>query len=462
VIALLQPIATPMLFAPSLQDWLAPDHLARFIVESVERLDLRAIENSYAGRGELAYRPKVLVALLVYGYATGTFSSRKIERPCVDSIAFRYIAANTSPDHDTIANFRKRILPMLPSIFLQVLLIARESGFLTLGQISLDASKIKANASKHHAYSYKHAGKIKAKLRREIARPLRLAAKADNEPLPDLDIPAEIARRENLIARIDQARAKIEAREAERHDAVRAQHAQRLAQRREEQRTTGKKPKGPRPKAAKLRVELTAQINLTDEESRIMPTADGFIQGYNAQAAVSMGRKSKTEPTNRPKRARLAVTAVTTDARASSSSARFSAEQAASVRIPRPRPHAAGPGPCRASFRAVPGPRRCPAVRPASRKSAATSWSLTRAFRGIVAIRFASNFSYAIGVSRFVVDGRSWRWHGGASWSSWRADPRRAWQWRTRRQLRGRRGVPATSFHWFSRAFGRDSAVSVP
>jgi transposase len=279
---------TPMLMAPSLQDWLRADHLARFVVEAVERLDLRTVENSYAGRGELAYRPKILLALLIYGYATGTFSSRKIERACLDSIAFRYIAANTSPDHDTIANFRKRILPMLPSLFLQVLLIARELGFLTLGQISLDGSKIKANASKHHAYSYRHAAKLKAKLRREIARLLKLAEKADNEPLPDLDIPAEIARRESMIARIDEARAKIEAREAERHAAVQAQHAERLARRREHRRLTGTNPVGRPPEAPKLRVEPTAQINLTDEESRIMPTADGFVQGYNAQAAVTM------------------------------------------------------------------------------------------------------------------------------------------------------------------------------
>jgi len=143
--------------------------------------------------------------------------------------------------------------------------------------------------TKHHAYSYKHAGKVKAKLRREVARLMKLAEKADNEPVPDLDIPAEIARRESLIARIDKARATIEAREAERHAAAKALHAERLAQRREQQRRTGKKPKGPRPKAPKLCVEPTAQVNLTDEESRIMPTADGFIQGYNAQAVVTMG-----------------------------------------------------------------------------------------------------------------------------------------------------------------------------
>jgi transposase len=161
---------TPMLMSPSLQDWLPANHLARLIVETVERLDLRGIEDSYAGRGERAYRPKMLVALLLYGYATGVFSSRRLERACFDSVAFRFISANTSPDHDTIADFRKRILPDFPSIFLQVLLVAKELGVPTVGKISLDGTKIKANASKHHALSYAHAGRIKAKLRREITR----------------------------------------------------------------------------------------------------------------------------------------------------------------------------------------------------------------------------------------------------------------------------------------------------
>jgi transposase len=278
---------TPMLMAPSLQEWLPPKHLARLIVETVEQLDLRAIEDSYAGRGERAYRPKMLVALLVYGYATGVFSSRKLERSCFESVVFRYIAANTSPDHDTIADFRKRILPELPGIFLQVLLVAKELGVLTVGQISLDGTKIKANASKHHALSYAHAGKIKAKLRREIARLMKLAQAAENERDPEMNIPDEIKRREDLVAKIDEARAKIEEREAVRHKHIKAKHAERLAQRKEQQRN-GKKPKGPRPKLPQLRVEPTAQVNLTDEESRIMPTSDGFVQGYNAQAAVDI------------------------------------------------------------------------------------------------------------------------------------------------------------------------------
>jgi transposase/IS5 family transposase len=277
-----------MLLAPDLQDWLPRKHLARFVVECVERLDLRAIEASYAGCGKRAYRPKVLLALLIYGYATGVYSSRKIERATFDSVAFRFIAANTSPDHDTIADFRRRVLSELPRLFLAVLQIARELGCPKFGQISLDGTKMKANASKHRALSYAYAGKIAAKLRREIKRLLALAEQADNEKSDEgFDIPAEVARREDLIASIDAARAKIEKRERERHDEIRAKHKERLAQRRELAEKTGEKPRGKRPRMPKLRINPKAQINLTDEESRVMPAADGFVQGYNAQAGVA-------------------------------------------------------------------------------------------------------------------------------------------------------------------------------
>ena len=279
----------PMLLSPNMQDWLPEKHLARFIVSAVEQLDLRRVEDSYDGRGHRAYRPKVLLALLLYGYAVGTYSSRKIERATVDSIAFRYIAANTSPDHDTIADFRRRVLPELPKVFLQVLLLAKELGFLKVGQVSLDGTKIKANASKHHALSHGHIGKVQAHLRREIKRLMKLADQADNEKIDDgLDIPAEIVRRETLMEKLSAAKVKIEEREAARHAEVRAKHMQRLADRKNMQQLSGKKPPGKRPTLPKLRVEPTAQINLTDEESRIMPSADGFVQGYNAQAAVDV------------------------------------------------------------------------------------------------------------------------------------------------------------------------------
>jgi transposase/IS5 family transposase len=293
-----------MLLPPDLQDWLPSEHLARFVVECVERLDLGAIEKSYAGLGKLAYRPKMLLALLIYGYATGVYSSRKIERATHDSVAFRFIAANTSPDHNTIAAFRCRILAELPKLFLAVLQIARELGCPKFGQISLDGTKMKANASKHRALSYAYSGKIAAKLRREIKRLIALAEQADNETSDDgLDIPAEIARREDMIASIDAARATIEQRERARHEEIRAKHQQRLAKRREFTEKTGEKPRGKRPRMPKLRVDPKAQVNLTDAESRIMPVADGFIQGYNAQAAVAHGSQfivhaSITQATN--------------------------------------------------------------------------------------------------------------------------------------------------------------------
>jgi len=277
-----------MLLAPNLQDWLPQDHLARFIVEAVEQLDLRRIENSYGCRGNLAYPPKMLVALLVYGYATGVFSSRKLERACYESVPFRFIAANQSPDHDTIAAFRKRILPELPDIFLQVLRIAKELGMLQVGTISVDGTKIKANASKHHALSHSYTSKLTAKLRREITKLLKLAEEAERKETPGgLDIPAEIARREQLIENIAAARKKIETMESQRHAELKAKYEERMARRKAREEETGRKVRGREPQLPSLDVNPKAQVNLTDEESRIMPTADGFVQGYNAQAAVT-------------------------------------------------------------------------------------------------------------------------------------------------------------------------------
>ena len=144
---------TGYLFPPSLQDWLPEDHLARFVVEVVDQLDLTDLTRQYAGRGSPAHPPGVLLGLLIYGYATGVFSSRKIERAPHDSMAFRYLAANRHPDHDTIATFGRRFLPQLEALFVQVLLLAREMKLMKLGRIALDGTKVKANASKHKALS---------------------------------------------------------------------------------------------------------------------------------------------------------------------------------------------------------------------------------------------------------------------------------------------------------------------
>ena len=146
----------PFLMPPSIQEWLPQRHLARFIVDTVELLNLNDIYKEYTKGGKEAYDPKALLCLLFYGYATGVFSSRKIEQATYDSIAFRYISANTHPDHDTIANFRKCFLPQISDLFVQILSIAQEAGLLKVGKVSLDGTKVKANASKHKALSYKH------------------------------------------------------------------------------------------------------------------------------------------------------------------------------------------------------------------------------------------------------------------------------------------------------------------
>lgn len=209
---------TLFLLPPSMDDWLPEDHLARFVVEIVGQLDLTAIKSSYTGRGSKAHHPEMLLALLFYGYATGVFSSRKLEQATLDSVAFRYIAANDHPDHDTIATFRKRFLPLLTPLFVQILLIAQQMGCLKLGKVSLDGTKIKANASKHRALSWKYACKLEKQLKAEVIDLLRQAEEADRSAKPDgLDIPAELARREERLSAIATAKTEIERRAAERH-----------------------------------------------------------------------------------------------------------------------------------------------------------------------------------------------------------------------------------------------------
>lgn len=281
---------TLFLLPPSLEDWLPEDHLARFIVEIVAQLDLSLIKGVYAGRGSKAHHPEMLLALLFYGYATGVFSSRKLERATYDSVAFRYIAANDHPDHDTIATFRKRFLSELTPLFIQILLIAHQMNVLKLGKVSLDGTKIKANASKRRALSLKHACKLEKQLKAEVEDLLRQAEEADRADLPDgLDIPAELARRENRLAAIADAKAAIERRAAERHAEERADFEKKLSARKDKEQKTGKKTRGKEPKPPEPRLRDKDQVNLTDEESRIMPTpGGGFEQCYNAQASVDI------------------------------------------------------------------------------------------------------------------------------------------------------------------------------
>jgi transposase len=282
---------TGFLLPPSVDEWLPEKHLARFVVEVIDGLDLRAMSGSYRGSGSASYHPRMLLGILVYGYATGVFSSRKLERASYDSVAFRFIAANDHPDHDTIAAFRRRFLKEIEGLFVQVLLLAREMGVLKMGTIGLDGTKIHANASRHSALSYEHAGKIEARLKAEVADLMAKAEAADASDIPDgMSIPDELARRDERLRKIAEARGKIEARAKERHAREQAEHEAEVAARAAKTAATGKKPGGKPPQPPAEGPLPGDQINLTDEESRIMPVAGGgFEQCYNAQAAVAAG-----------------------------------------------------------------------------------------------------------------------------------------------------------------------------
>jgi transposase len=265
--------STDYLLPPSVQEWLPQSHLARYVVDVVEGLDLTKLERAYAGRGSDAYHPALLLSLLIYGYATGTHSSRKIERATYDSLAFRFIACDQHPDHDTLANFRRRFGGELGAIFVQVLQVARENPLSRFGTVSLDGTKLRANASKHSALSYGHAEKIEAQLKAEVQEMLKLAEAADRSALPEgIHLPDEIKRREDRLAAIAAAKAEYEAK---------------LAQRKAKASATGKRPGGKPPVPPTAGPRSGDQVNLTDDESRIMKVAGGgFEQCYNAQAAV--------------------------------------------------------------------------------------------------------------------------------------------------------------------------------
>src|SRR5882724_9100617 len=234
---------TGFLLPPSVDEWLPERHLARFVVEVVGGLDLRSMTGSYRGSGEASYHPELLLGLVVYGYATGVFSSRKLERASYDSVAFRFIAANDHPDHDTIATFRRRFLKEIETLFVGVLLLAREMGMLQLGTVALDGTKIHANASRHSALSYEHASQIEAQLKAEVAELLALAEAADSADVPDgLSVPEELARREDRLARLAEAKAKIEARARERFEREQAEHEAKMTARADKEKATGRKP----------------------------------------------------------------------------------------------------------------------------------------------------------------------------------------------------------------------------
>ena len=280
---------TGYLLPPSVDDWLPERHLARFVVEVIEQLDLSPFVKAYRGSGSAAHHPSVLLGLLIYGYASGVYSSRKLERASYDSVAFRFIAANDHPDHDTIATFRRRFLTEIEQLFVEVLLLARQAGMLKLGTVALDGTKIHADASRHSALSWKRACEIEARLRAEVAELMALAEAADAANVPDgMSVPEELARREDRLAAIAEAKAELETRAAERHAREQDEYEEKMRAREEKAARTGRKPGGRPPAPPEAGPRPKDQINLTDPDSRIMPVAGGgFEQCYNAQATVT-------------------------------------------------------------------------------------------------------------------------------------------------------------------------------
>jgi transposase len=289
------------LLPPSLQDWLPEGHLARFVADVVETLDLSGISAKYQegdGRGLAAYDPRMMVRLLIYAYCRGVPDSRRIERATYEDVGFRYLAADQHPDHSTIADFRQEHLASLSQLFVQVLKLCQRAGLVKLGHVALDGTKVKANASKHKAMSYERMGETEKKLEEEVKALLAEAARADAEEDGKYgkgkrgdELPEEWARRESRLGKIREAKAALEeeAREAAKKKQAEVKARLREREKREEEqgrKLGGRPPQAPDPEQAKP--EPKAQRNFTDPDSRIMK--DGarkeFVQGYNAQAAV--------------------------------------------------------------------------------------------------------------------------------------------------------------------------------
>jgi transposase len=280
----------PIILPGNLEGWLDDNDLAHFIVEVVEALDTHEIEAAYHGGGSAPYPPKMLLALLFYCYAKGIFSSRKIERATYERIPVLYLTGGTHPDHDSINTFRRRFLPQFEALFVQVLLIAHQLGVVKLGDVSLDGTKIAANASKHKALSWAYAERLEQQLQAEVQTLLARAAAAEGPGAADIDLPAELQRREDRLAKIAEAKAEIERRAQARYARERAEYEAKQAERAAKERALGRKLGGKKPQEPTPGPQPKDQVNLTDGDSRIMPVSGGgFAQAYNAQATVTMG-----------------------------------------------------------------------------------------------------------------------------------------------------------------------------
>jgi transposase len=279
----------PFLLPPDPREWLAEDHLAFFVSDTVDALDLRAFYAPYEGDGrrKQPYHPAMMLKVLIYGYATGTFSSRRLAQKLHEDIAFRVLGGENFPAHRTLSEFRRRHLDDFESVFVQLVRIAREVGLVKLGTVAIDGSKVKANASKHKAMSYGRMQEEEKRLRKEIRALTRQARQIDaqedrkyGEDRTGEELPAELARRRERLAKIQAAKARLEERQRE---------ADRARGRNEDDDQT--KGQGRPFKRSFGEPAAKAQENFTDPDSRIMKASGGFQQSYNAQIAVDGGSR---------------------------------------------------------------------------------------------------------------------------------------------------------------------------
>lgn len=283
---------TPLLLPPNLRDWVPADHLVHFILDAVDALDLRQVKVNLRGTGDEQYPPAMMLGLLIYSYATGIFSSRRIEQSTYDSVPVRLLTADTHPDHDTLCTFRRENQALLSESFVKVLQLAQQLKLLKVGLLTVaaDGTKVLANASKHSSVSYERAGEMSTQLELEVQQLLAKAEQADATPLQDgLSIPEEIVRRQERKAALAQARAEIEARAQARYTAQLTEHQEKMAER-AARKERGEKVGGHTPQPPTATPEPGDQYNFTDPESRIMKAGNGnhFEQSYNAQAAVEV------------------------------------------------------------------------------------------------------------------------------------------------------------------------------
>lgn len=281
--------STPMLLPPDLRDWVPEDDLVHFIIEAVDRLALEKFRVNHRGTGDAQFPPHMMLALLIYSYANGLFSSRRIERATYRDVAVRYLSAGTHPDHDTICKFRRENFDAFRESFVDVLELARELKLLQLGDVSLDGTHLKANASIDQNVTHQRAVEIREQLRLDIDELLTRAEQADAQDEDNQKLPEEIARREKLAAKMDRAIEELQARARQRQQQADTAYEEKKAQRREKEKQTGGKCPGREPKRPRIKAEDSEeQCNLTDPDARIMRKNKraGFTQSYNAQAAV--------------------------------------------------------------------------------------------------------------------------------------------------------------------------------